>query len=176
MIFALGDERPELDDAGHFIADSAALIGKVRLLAGASVWFSAVLRGDNEWITVGRNSNIQDGSILHTDHGCPLTIGANVTVGHRVMLHGCSIGDGSLIGIGSTVLNNARIGRQCMVGAHSLVTEGKTFPDGVLILGSPARIIRDLTDAERQQLRESANVYVSNSQRYLKDLRTIAGS
>jgi carbonic anhydrase/acetyltransferase-like protein (isoleucine patch superfamily) len=174
MIFALGDEEPRLDDAGNFVAANATLIGKVELQAGASVWFSAVLRGDNETITVGRNSNVQDGSILHTDPGCPLTIGDNVTVGHRVMLHGCTIGDGSLIGIGSTVLNKARIGKQCLVGAHSLITEGKEFPDGVLILGSPARVQRELTDSERAQLQKSADTYVSNGQRYLAGLRKLS--
>ncbi|MGB5245855.1 MAG: gamma carbonic anhydrase family protein [Woeseia sp.] len=142
-------------------------------MPGASVWFAAVLRGDNEWITVGPHSNIQDGSILHTDPGCPLTIGENVTVGHRVMLHGCTIGDGSLIGIGSTVLNKARVGKNCMVGAHSLITEGKEFPDGVLILGSPARIARDLTAGEIALLKTSADVYVKNSLRYLAGLRQL---
>lgn len=173
MIFTLDGEQPLLDGDRHFIADNAALIGKVRLMPGASVWFAAVLRGDNEWITVGRNSNVQDGSILHTDPGYPLTIGENVTIGHRVMLHGCTIGDGSLIGIGSSVLNNARVGKNCMVGAHSLITEGKEFPDGVLILGSPARIARDLTAEELALLKISANIYVQNSERYLAGLREL---
>lgn len=173
MILELDGEQPLLDGDPHFIADNAAVIGRVRLMAGASVWFATVLRGDNEWITVGRNSNVQDGSILHTDPGCPLTIGDNVTIGHRVMLHGCTIGDGSLIGIGSTVLNNARIGKHCMVGANSLITEGKEFPDGVLILGSPARIARDLADDELALLQRSADVYVKNSARYLKGLREV---
>lgn len=173
MIFALDAEQPQLDGDQHFVAPNATLIGKVRLMPGASVWFAAVLRGDNEWITVGPHSNIQDGSILHTDPGCPLTIGENVTVGHRVMLHGCTIGDGSLIGIGSTVLNKARVGKNCMVGAHSLITEGKEFPDGVLILGSPARIARDLTAGEIALLKTSADVYVKNSLRYLAGLRQL---
>lgn len=173
MILALGESQPQLEGASHFIAEGASVIGKVRLLPGASVWFAAVLRGDNEWITVGRNSNIQDGSVLHTDPGFPLTLGDNVTVGHRVMLHGCTIGDGSLIGIGSTVLNGARIGKNCMVGAHSLITEGKEFPDGQLILGSPARVARELSADELALLQKSAEVYVNNAKRYLADLREI---
>ncbi|MBT8085058.1 MAG: gamma carbonic anhydrase family protein [Woeseia sp.] len=173
MIFALGDSKPELDLTANFVAPNATVIGKVRMGAGASVWFGAVIRGDNDWISIGRNCNIQDGAILHTDPGIPLTLGDEVTVGHRAMLHGCNIGDGSLVGIGSTVLNHARIGRHCIIGAHSLVTEGKEFPDGVLILGSPARIVRELTTDERQLLAASAAVYIKNSERYRNDLEAL---
>ena len=138
----------------------------MRLLAGVSVWFGSVLRGDNDWIEVGTESNIQDACVLHTDPGIPLTIGARVTVGHRVTLHGCTIGDGSLIGIGSTILNHAVIGRYSIVGAQSLITEGKTFPDGVLILGTPAKVVRELEADEIESLRAAAQIYVDNGKRY----------
>ena len=131
--------------ASAWVADSASVIGRVRMDDGASVWYGAVLRGDNDLIHLGRNTNMQDGSVLHTDTGLPLTLGDNVTVGHQVMLHGCSIGDGTLIGIQAVVLNGAKIGRNCIVGAGALVTEGKEFPDGSLIVGSPAKLVRTLT-------------------------------
>jgi carbonic anhydrase/acetyltransferase-like protein (isoleucine patch superfamily) len=171
VIYALGDRSPELIGDGHFVAASATIIGHVRLQPKASVWFNCVLRGDNEPIEVGAGSNVQDGCVLHTDPGFPLTIGAGVTVGHKVMLHGCTIGDNSLIGIGSTILNGADIGSNCLVGAHSLVTEGKTFPDGSLILGSPAKVVRKLTDEEIAGMRESASRYVTNAARYNSSLR-----
>ena len=171
MIASLGDRQPVFHGAGHFVAHNATVIGSVRLHAGSSIWFNAVLRGDNDWIEIGENSNVQDGCILHTDPGIALTVGKNVTIGHRVMLHGCSIGDGSLIGIGSTVLNHARVGKQCLVGAHSLITEGRTFPDGVLVLGSPAKVIRDLNDDERRLLQGAARVYVENGRRFAAELR-----
>ena len=166
MIASLGDYVPELIGDGHFVAHNATVVGRVRLRANASVWFSAVLRGDNEWIEVGERSNVQDGSILHTDPGFPLTIGTAATIGHRVMLHGCTIGDGALIGIGSTVLNGAKIGENSLVGAHALVTEGKEFPAGVLILGSPAKVVRELNDAELNLLKISAQIYVDNGARF----------
>jgi len=166
VIYTLDEHEPVFEGEHHFVAPNATLIGRVRLKANSSVWFNAVLRGDNDWITVGENSNIQDGSVLHTDPGIELIVGNDVTVGHQVMLHGCIVGDGSLIGIGSTVLNHARIGRHCVVGAHSLITEGKEFPDGVLILGSPAKVIRELNQDELSMLTLSAQVYVKNSQRY----------
>ncbi len=170
MIHALGDRRPEFEGGGHFVADNATLIGSVRLRDRASVWFNCVLRGDNDWITVGERSNVQDGSVLHTDPGFELVIGDGVTVGHKAMLHGCTIGDDSLIGIGSTVLNGARIGRHSIVGAHALVTENRQFPDGVMLLGAPARIARELTDDEIARIRASADIYVRNAARFLSDL------
>ncbi len=170
MIHALGDRRPEFEGGGHFVADNATLIGSVRLRDRASVWFNCVLRGDNDWITIGERSNVQDGSVLHTDPGFELVIGDGVTVGHKAMLHGCTIGDDSLIGIGSTVLNGARIGRHSIVGAHALVTENRQFPDGVMLLGAPARIARELTDDEIARIRASADIYVRNAARFLSDL------
>ena len=154
-IYQLGDKHPQLA-ASAWVADSAQVIGDVRLEADVSIWFNTVLRGDNDPITIGSGSNIQDGSVLHTDNGVPLTIGRHVTVGHQVMLHGCTIGDESLIGIGAVVLNGAVIGRHCLVGAGALVTEGKTFPDGSLIIGSPARVVRQLTPEQIEALRRSA--------------------
>ena len=171
MIYALGEHTPERVGDGHFIAPGAVLIGRVRLLPDSSVWFNCVLRGDNELIEVGAGSNVQDGCVLHTDLGFPLTIAAGVTVGHKVMLHGCTIGEDSLIGIGSTVLNGASIGRNCLVGAGALVTEGKTFPDGSLILGAPARVVRELTEEEIAGIRESAHHYVANAARFASSLR-----
>jgi carbonic anhydrase/acetyltransferase-like protein (isoleucine patch superfamily) len=170
MIYQLGDRQPRLDGDGHFIAPSASVIGNVTLKQGASIWFNAVLRGDNDLIEIGVNSNIQDGAVLHTDPGIELIVGDNVTVGHQVMLHGCTIGNNSLIGIGSTLLNRSSIGNNCIVGAHSLITEGKKFPDAVLILGSPAKVIRELEAAELEFLKYAADVYVQNSQRFLDEL------
>ena len=143
-IYQLDDDIPRIAETA-WVADSAQVIGRVALEEGASVWFGAILRGDNEWISIGRGSNVQDGSVLHTDMGCPLTIGADVTIGHQVVLHGCTIGDGSLVGIQAVVLNNAKIGKNCLVGAGALVTEGKEFPDGSLIMGSPARVVTTRT-------------------------------
>jgi carbonic anhydrase/acetyltransferase-like protein (isoleucine patch superfamily) len=173
MIAALGDRSPELIGTGHFIAPDASVIGTIRLQANASIWFNSVLRGDNECIEVGENSNVQDGCVLHTDPGFPLSIGKGVTIGHKVMLHGCEIGDNTLIGIGSIILNGAKIGRDCLVGANSLITEGKQFPAGVLILGSPAKVVRELEAAEIEQIRFSAQVYVDNSKRFLEQLKVL---
>ena len=172
MIYELGDRHPDLQGDGHFIAPSASIIGTVTLKQGASIWFNAVLRGDNDLIEIGANSNIQDGAVLHTDPGIQLIVGDNVTVGHQVMLHGCTIDNNSLIGIGSTLLNRSSIGSNCIVGAHSLITEGKEFPDEVLILGSPAKVIRELEAAELEFLKYAADVYVQNSQRFLEELRS----
>ena len=147
------------------------MIGDVRLGPNASIWFNAVLRGDNDPITIGANTNIQDGSVLHTDEGVPLTVGANVTVGHMVMLHGCTVGDNSLIGIGSIVLNRAVIGKNTIVGANTLIPEGKTFPDGVLIVGSPGKVVRELTPEQIESLRHSAAHYVENARRYAAQLK-----
>ncbi|HMW17291.1 MAG TPA: gamma carbonic anhydrase family protein [Accumulibacter sp.] len=171
-IFALGDRHPQIDPQS-WIAPNATVIGDVRLAKNASVWWNATVRGDNDPITIGENSNIQDNSVLHTDEGVPLTIGRDVTIGHLVMLHGCTIGDGSLIGIGSVVLNRAVIGRGCLVGANTLVPEGKVYPDRSLIVGSPGRVIRQLDDADLARLLNSAEHYVTNWQRYLRDLLTL---
>ena len=147
------------------------MIGRVELQDDASVWFGAILRGDNEWITVGPRSNVQDGSVLHTDMGAPLTIGKNVTIGHQVMLHGCTIGDNALVGIKATVLNHAVIPSFCLVGAHALVTERKTFEEGSLITGAPARVARKLEDVQRQVIEGSAHHYVENWKRYKRDMK-----
>jgi carbonic anhydrase/acetyltransferase-like protein (isoleucine patch superfamily) len=164
-IYALDGVAPELDE-DCWIAPTAVVIGKVRLRKGSSVWFGAVLRGDNDWITVGENSNVQDNSVLHTDPGQPVEIGANVTIGHCVIVHSALVGDGALIGMGSTLLNRARIGRDCLVGANTLVTEGKTFADGAMILGSPARLLRKLNEMELAGLKMSAAIYVANAKRF----------
>jgi carbonic anhydrase/acetyltransferase-like protein (isoleucine patch superfamily) len=170
VIRALGDRAPVFEGSGHYVADNAMVIGSVRLKDQSSVWFNCVLRGDNDWLVIGERSNIQDGSVLHTDSGIELVVGDGVTVGHNVMLHGCSIGDNSLIGIGSTLLNGSKIGRNCVVGAHSLVTENKTFPDGTLILGSPARASRQLSDEEIANIGDSADIYVRNARRFAEQL------
>ena len=173
-IYALEDAQPELPPEGQYwVAPDAVLIGRVRLLKGASVWWGCVLRGDNDWITVGENSNVQDLSVIHCDPGQPVTIGANCTVGHRVILHSTTIGDGSLIGMGSTLLNRSRIGKNCLVGANSLVTEGKEFADGSMILGSPARVARQLGDMELAMLKMSSAGYVHNHQRFRDKLRQV---
>ena len=156
-----------------FVADSAQVMGRVTLEEDASVWFGTVIRGDTETITVGRGSNIQDASVLHADVGFPLEIGERVTVGHQVMLHGCTIGDESLIGIGAVVLNGARIGKHCLVGAGALVTEGKVFPDGSMILGSPAKVVRQLTPEQIEGLRRSAAHYIDNARRYQAGLKKL---
>jgi len=169
VIYTLGDQHPEIAD-GAYVAPSAEIIGDVKLLPESSVWFGAVLRGDIETITIGRGSNIQDGSVCHTDPNNPCTLGDYVTVGHMAMLHGCSIGDRSLIGIGATLLNGSSVGKDCIVGAHSLITEGKHFPDGVVIMGAPAKVVRELTDADRSKLKANAERYVQRAQRYQAEL------
>lgn len=171
-IYALHGETPQIDE-GCWIAPDAVLIGKVRVRKGASIWFGAVLRADNEVITVGEDSNIQDHSIIHADPGQPATIGRGVTVGHRVIVHSAIVGDGSLIGMGAVLLNRTHIGRACLVGAGALVTEDKTFADGQLILGSPAKAVRALTDEQRAGLARSAQTYVANAQRYAAGLRSV---
>lgn len=171
-IYRLGDDLPRLAP-GAWVAETAQVIGRVALGADASVWFGAVLRGDNEWITLGARSNVQDGSVLHTDMGSPLTLGEDVTVGHQAMLHGCSVGEGSLIGIQAVVLNGARIGKCCLVGAGALVTEGKEFPDGSLIVGSPAKVLRPLTEQELARMARGAAHYVENARRYAGQLARV---
>ena len=172
-LYELDGKAPQLGD-GAWVADSAQVIGNVELGANASVWFGVVIRGDNETIRIGRNSNVQDLSVLHSDAGVPLTLGDNVSVGHQVMLHGCTIGDGSLIGIQAVVLNNAKIGRNCIVGAGSVVTEGKEFPDNSLIFGSPAKLVRTLDEKGLEMLRYIAGHYVENGERYRRGLKKIA--
>ncbi len=170
MVYALGDRRVVFRGEGHFIAPTAAVVGSVVLETASSVWFGTVVRGDNELITIGARSNVQDGSVLHTDPGFPLVIGADVTVGHQVMLHGCTIGDGSLIGIQAIVMNGAVIGRECIVGAGALVPEGRAIPDRSLVIGSPGRVVRTLTDEEVARIRGGADVYVRKAQWYLREL------
>jgi carbonic anhydrase/acetyltransferase-like protein (isoleucine patch superfamily) len=171
-IYALADADLEVEDPNAFwVAPSAVLIGRVVLKRNASIWWGAVLRGDNEPITIGENSNIQDGSVLHTDMGAPLSIGRDVTVGHQAMLHGCTIADTALIGIKATVLNHATIPSYSLIGAHALITERKSFAEGHLITGAPARAIRPLENAQRQLLSFSAHHYVENWQRYQRDLK-----
>jgi len=173
-IFSLGDRLPSLPPEGRYwVAPNAALIGDVRLEDEAAVWFGAVLRGDNEPIIVGARSNIQEHSTLHTDMGFPLTIGEECTVGHMAILHGCTIGDGSLVGMGSVILNGAKIGNGCLVGAKALVTEGKEFPDHSLIVGSPAKAVRTLDAAAVAGLRDAARRYVENWRRFARDLRLV---
>jgi carbonic anhydrase/acetyltransferase-like protein (isoleucine patch superfamily) len=172
MIYALDGILPEIDPDA-WVADDANLIGRVVIGAMASVWFGATLRGDNEEIRVGAGSNVQENSVLHTDIGYPLTIGANCTIGHRAMLHGCTIGDGTLIGMGATVLNGAKIGRGCLIGACALITEGKDIPDGSLVMGSPGKVVRMLDATAQAKLLASAAGYQANARRFRAGLRRI---
>lgn len=166
-VYALGEFRPQLPpDGQYWVAPTAAVIGNVRLAPEASVWFGAVLRGDNELIDIGPRANIQDLSVLHTDPGVPLTVGADCTIGHKVMLHGCTIGDNTLIGIGSVILNRTKIGRNCIIGANTLITEGKEIPDNVLVVGQPGRVVRALSEDEVEMLSHSADIYVNNWKRF----------
>ncbi|UTW49867.1 gamma carbonic anhydrase family protein [Bacterioplanoides sp. SCSIO 12839] len=172
MFYQLGDLIPERGEQ-VFVADNASVIGNVRLLEQSNVWFNAVLRGDNEPITVGAQTNIQDGSVLHSDPGYALTLGTGVTVGHKVMLHGCTVGDYSLIGINAVVLNGAKIGKHCIIGANALVPEGMEIPDGSLVVGSPAKIKRQLSDGQKKMLEASAAHYVHNAQRFSQQLKPL---
>ncbi|MEX0943375.1 MAG: gamma carbonic anhydrase family protein [Pseudomonadales bacterium] len=172
MIYSLGDRKVEVQGEDYWVADNATVIGSVVLMNNASIWFNVVIRGDNDVITIGENSNIQDGAVLHTDPGIRLTIGKNVTVGHKVMLHGCTIGDNSLIGINSVILNGARIGRNCLIGANSLIPEGKEIPDGSLVMGSPGKVVRELTPEQQKGLEMSAMSYVNNFKRFKQELKT----
>lgn len=169
MKYRLGQSQVEAH-AESWVAPNATLVGKVKLEPGASVWFNAVLRGDNELIHIGENSNVQDGTVMHTDMGFPLAIGKGVTIGHNAMLHGCSVGDYSLIGINAVVLNGAKIGKYCIIGANSLIGEGKEIPDGSLVMGSPGKVVRELSEAQKKMLEASAAHYVHNAQRYARDL------
>jgi carbonic anhydrase/acetyltransferase-like protein (isoleucine patch superfamily) len=171
-VYQLGELSPDIA-ASAWVADSARVIGNVSLGDDASVWFGVVIRGDTERIAIGRGSNIQDNSVVHADAGFPVSVGENVTVGHQAMLHGCTIGDHSLIGIQAVVLNGAKIGRHCLVGAGALVTEGQSFPDGSLILGTPARVVRQLSPEQMQGLEKSAAHYVENARRYRAGLKEI---
>lgn len=171
-LYQLDDISPQVDDTA-WIAPSAQVMGAVHLHAHSSVWFGAVIRGDNEPVTVGEGSNIQDGAMLHSDYGLPLTVGKNVTVGHKVTLHGCQIGDNTLIGMDAVVLNGAVIGKNCVVAAGSLVTEGKSFPDGSMIMGSPAKAVRELEPAFIERIEKSAKSYVANAQRFANGLKRI---
>jgi carbonic anhydrase/acetyltransferase-like protein (isoleucine patch superfamily) len=172
-LFQLAQDAPSIAPSAY-VADSAAVIGKVRVEANASVWFNVTIRGDNDAIVIGAGSNVQDGSVLHTDHGYPMTIGKNVTVGHQVMLHGCTIGDGALIGIQAVVLNGAVIGENCLVGAGALVTEGKQFPANSLILGSPAKVVRTLSPEDIAKMQSGAGSYVAKAQLFKTSLKKIA--
>ena len=174
MLYRLDDITPQTPDAGKFfVAENATVLGNVKLEVDASIWFNAVLRGDQELITIGRGSNIQDGCVLHTDPGFPLTVGADCTVGHQAMLHGCTIGDNSLIGIKATVLNGAKIGRNCLIGAGALVPEGKEIPDNSMVIGVPGRVKRELSDDDAQKLKRGAAHYVENYKRFLAGLAAV---
>jgi len=170
MLYELYGISPKVEGKDIFVAPDASLIGKVHLKTGANIWFNSVLRGDNEWITIGENSNVQDGSVFHTDIGAPLTLGREVTIGHNVILHGCLISDYVLVGMGSTILNHTKIGENTIIGANSFIAEGKEIPPGVLALGSPARVKRDLTKEELILIKKSSEQYVENGKRFLKGL------
>lgn len=173
-LYALGDLQPKMPAAGLFwIAPDAHVIGQVEIAEEVGIWFGAVLRGDNEPIVIGKGTNIQENAMVHTDPGHPATIGEGCTIGHHAVVHGCTIGDNSLVGMGATILNGAKIGRNCLVGANALITEGKTFPDNSLIVGSPARVVRTLEDAAVEGLRRSAEKYVANWQRFARDLKRL---
>lgn len=171
-IYQLGDDVPRIASSA-WVADSAQVIGRVQMGEGSSVWFGSVLRGDNEWLTLGERVNVQDGSVLHSDPGFPLTLADDVSIGHMVMLHGCTVGEGSLIGIQAVVLNGAKIGQGCLVGAGSVVTEGKEFPDHSLILGAPAKVVREVTPEQVARLRMTAQHYVEKARLYRTQLKRI---
>lgn len=171
MKYSLGDTQVTLLGEGHFIAPNAAVIGDVTLHDRSSVWFCCVLRGDADRIVIGAGSNIQDGAVVHADAGFPTVVGENVTVGHNAMIHGCTIGDGSLVGINAVVLNGAKVGKGCLIGANALVTEGMEIPDGSMVLGSPGKIKKTFTEEERATLAQNAEHYIANGQRYLDELK-----
>ena len=171
-IYALGDAVPEIDPSA-WIAPSAVLIGKVRIEAGATVWFGAVIRGDNELITVGRGSNIQENCVMHTDPGYPLVVGPEVTVGHLAMLHGCTIGEGSLVGIGATILNGAVIGARCLIGAHALIPENRAIPDASLVMGAPGKVVKEVTPEQAERMAAGTATYVTRGGHFRDRLREI---
>ena len=171
-VYSLDDIKPQLAD-DVWVADSAAVVGHVIMESGSSVWFGTVIRGDNEPIKIGARSNIQDNAVLHSDPGSPLTIGADVTVGHQAMLHGCEIDENTLIGIGATVLNGAKIGKNCLIGAHALITEGKIIPDNSVVMGSPGKIVKQVPLAQEAMLKASADYYVKNAKRFKDGLKPI---
>ncbi|MBE0487365.1 gamma carbonic anhydrase family protein [Marinobacter sp.] len=173
MFYSLDQRVPVKEGAGQFVAHNATVIGSVKLMEKSSIWFNVVIRGDNELITIGPESNVQDGSVLHTDPGVPLVLGRGVTVGHKAMLHGCQIGDYSLIGINAVVLNGAKIGKHCLIGANALIPEGMEIPDGSMVVGSPGKIRRELNDSQKKMLELSAMHYVHNAERYIKNLNQV---
>ncbi len=170
MLYQLGDTKVQVEE-GVWVAENAVVVGNVLLKENSSVWFNAVIRGDNDLITIGEGANIQDGSVLHSDPGSPLTVGANVTIGHKVMLHGCDIGEGSLVGINSVVLNNARIGKNCIIGANALITEGKEIPDNSLVMGYPGKVVKTMTDDQTKAVKFSAIHYVENARRFRDSMK-----
>ena len=172
-LYAIGERRPKLVGKDHFIAPDATLVGDITLEAAASIWFQVVIRAENDRITIGAGSNVQDGSVLHVDPGFPLTLGRNVSIGHKAMLHGCSVGEGSLIGINSVVMNGAKVGKGVLVGANTLIAEGKEIPDGVLVLGSPGRVVRELSAEQRDSLLKIASGYVERGAYYNANLRKL---
>ncbi|HJY76202.1 MAG TPA: gamma carbonic anhydrase family protein [Burkholderiales bacterium] len=172
-LFAIGERRPELRGAHHFIAHDATLVGSIVLEDDVSVWFQSVIRADNDQVVIGEGCNIQDGSVLHVDPGFPMTLGRRVSIGHKVMLHGCTIGEGSLVGINSVVMNGARIGRSTLIGANTLIAEGKEIPDGVLVLGSPGKVVRELRQEEKDFLLKIAQGYIDRSRLYKTNFKPI---
>ena len=170
-LYSIGDKRVELRGAHHYIAHDATLVGAITLEADANIWFKVVIRAENDVVRIGEATNVQDGSVLHVDPGFPLTLGNRVTIGHKVMLHGCTVGDGSLIGINSVVMNGARIGKGSLIGANTLIPEGKEIPEGVLVLGSPGKVVRELRPEERANLLKIADGYVERSRRYRTEFR-----
>ena len=171
MIYSLGDKKVQIVGEDYFIADNATVIGSVIIHNDVSIWFNAVIRGDNDPITIGEGTNIQDGAVIHTDEGIPLIIGKGITVGHQAMLHGCTIGDNSLVGINAVILNHAKIGKNCIIGANCLITQGKEIPDNSMVLGSPGKVIREVTKEEIVELKHSAEHYVANFKRFKKELQ-----
>ncbi len=171
MLYSLENRKVQTLGEDYFIADNATVIGSVVIHNDVSIWFNAVIRGDNDLITIGEGTNIQDGTVIHTDGGIPLNIGKGVTVGHQVMLHGCTIGDNSLIGINAVVLNNAKIGKNCIIGANCLITQGKEIPDNSMVLGSPGKVVREVTPAEIEDLKHSAKHYIQNFKRFKNELK-----